>query len=665
MNGLVAARLPARLGRALAWTALLSVATTVAGPACQPVPESDSAAEAIVNRCQSPLDCPVNSVCDTGGVCTLCNPDVTTCGASLAPNNVVYIVSFPSLSGIAPGLTVPVRQKELRHCSCGSDVCTCLATVDGFNASSEYWAPTVSGTYRVPRAVQQGVSLDLGNDATVPVRATYTPFSPFVAVDGSGQFDPKNTKYAAQVDVPLETIAVDAQFADASRVPGFSGPRGSAPMGYGGSVPKGNYLRVIEPLAPFDAVFPPVAGPQAVPSGNDDGVLVNAIETKPMTIETSQDLSGWDVFLRDADLAGVRVSNLIHLTTRPSGVGYEIQLRTFGYTSFSSEAVVLEVRPPPDATGLPSIVKDARTLVRNSKISLPSLRSTVHVGGVVVASPEGTPLPATITFQSAKDPTTQTSLLEPVNNDLTYTTQVVTDADGGYSVDLPPGTYDVAIVPNIETGFAANQTTMVVRTGASGEGRGLSAVRLSTLQGIVRIAGARTSTALVDAPLAGAGVRVVPTVSLADVSSTPFRSLLRSRETITGADGSFLLGLDPGVYNLIITPPSGSRYPVSTYTNVSIPASTNVSTSASTSVPAVRLPAISIGSPLDLGLKLYDSADSVDMASTIVRPFVLPSAQTATSAPPFEIGNGLTDSSGRVDLYAAMPVAAPAPLPSP
>jgi hypothetical protein len=69
---------------------------------------------------------------------------------------------------------------------------------------------------------------------------------------------------------------------------------------------------------------------------------------------------------------------------------------------------------------------------------------------------------------------------------------------------------------------------------------------------------------------------------------------------------------------------------------------------------AVRIPPIALGPPLDLGFTLVDAqvASSV-ISGAIVRAFVIPPGTSF----PVELASGMTDRSGRVDLYASMPEA--------
>lgn len=604
---------------------LAAAATLGALVACTVV-KTEEPASGPSNVCASNEDCAAvpESRCDRSGACVLCDPDTLACG-SVSPLKAVYVVSFPSTFGTAQGQTVVIERNANLAASC--TIHRCSVTGACYCVGRENLTPSVLGSYRVLAAATRKLEVDLGGDALLPVRTVFRPLSPFAPT----------TSLAASVGVPLLALELEPRpIADTT-----PGPFGSPSLGWSAALPRGSYVRVMQPIPPLDESFPPVVTNVTVGAGSALGFTITGgadTSPKPFTIQTDENLLGWTTFMRDRRL-DERITNMVRLRAPSSAVGYDAKLFTVNYTDLAKEAVDLVVRPPDGRAATPSLVKDIQgQFVSNQRIPFPRILPPERVAGFVVGDPEGVPLAASLIFQSVVDER-GVSQLEPTNRDLRYTRQIQTDDGGRFAVDLPPGRYDVAVMPTIESGFATRSVPLVLPVGGGGDGRGLSVVRLGAVHGFVRLTGER--------PLAGATVRAVP--ASGDTSAGAFRSLARARATVTAADGSFLLGVDPGQYDLVVEPPKGSRFPVQRVTGVT------VAGQGTQVAPLVSLAPLVLRAPLDLGFTMLDdAAGGAPVSGAMVRVLV------PGEGGPVELAWGVTDRTGRVDLYAALPQVAAA-----
>ncbi|MFO0671484.1 MAG: hypothetical protein U0235_17950 [Polyangiaceae bacterium] len=604
---------------------LAAAATLGALVACTVV-KTEEPASGPSNVCASNEDCAAvpESRCDRSGACVLCDPDTLACG-SVSPLKAVYVVSFPSTFGTAQGQTVVIERNANLAASC--TIHRCSVTGACYCVGRENLTPSVLGSYRVLAAATRKLEVDLGGDALLPVRTVFRPLSPFAPT----------TSLAASVGVPLLALELEPRpIADTT-----PGPFGSPSLGWSAALPRGSYVRVMQPIPPLDESFPPVVTNVTVGAGSALGFTITGgadTSPKPFTIQTDENLLGWTTFMRDRRL-DERITNMVRLRAPSSAVGYDAKLFTVNYTDLAKEAVDLVVRPPDGRAATPSLVKDIQgQFVSNQRIPFPRILPPERVAGFVVGDPEGVPLAASLIFQSVVDER-GVSQLEPTNRDLRYTRQIQTDDGGRFAVDLPPGRYDVAVMPTIESGFATRSVPLVPcwrrrrRTGPLGRAPRRGPRLRSPHRRAAPSRGRRCGR------------------SLASVTRARGQawSLARARATVTAADGSFLLGVDPGQYDLVVEPPKGSRFPVQRVTGVT------VAGQGTQVAPLVSLAPIVLRAPLDLGFTMLDdAAGGAPVSGAMVRVLV------PGEGGPVELAWGVTDRTGRVDLYAALPQVAAA-----
>ncbi len=618
------------------------------GAGCTEVPQTTTGADLPTNVCVSNADCPPTALCDREiRACVLCDPDTGGCGTSVAPLGIVYVISFPTTTSLggAQGLTFPFTRSEIARCivpksRCAAPgACFCVPPVI-LHVAAE--------VMRVDERVASAVGFEPAVDLTLPVSTSFRPLTPFESIE----------TLASVAQMPLPVILGQPSRVLQGVLDAVAGPRGTPPLGFQVTLPPGRFLRALEPLPPFDTIFPPVVG--VVRSPESVGVVLTTVGPLPLQapvsflLESQEDLTGWQLYIRDLELGARRITTVFRprfgvCSPKPNDRDpptscNDVTLFTAGVIDLSKRAVELVIEPPPERDGVPSFVADSQFITTRS---MPKLLPPQHIEGLVIGNPEGALTPATLIFQSVEQK------LEPTSSNLRYSKQIATDPSGAFAIDLPPGIYDVGVLPARESGFAsfARCGLPVPSGGGPRSGLGFEAVRLRTVQGIVRLAG--------DRPLKGAVIRAVPSADPAALAAAfppvtdggpecrPFRSLARSRATVTDDDGSFLLAVDPGLYDLVVEAPRGARFGNKMLTGLAVAPSAALGS-------AIRVPTIEMGPPLDLGFTLVDAqvAGSV-VSGAIVRAFVIPSGKNF----PVELASGMTDRSGRVDLYAVMPTA--------
>ena len=625
--------------RPASFGAALTVLAFGAAPACEPLPPTPEPA-APLNECPK-------YACDAyvqPGMAPSCSAGACVVDTPVA--SLLLVVGLPTYSASGPGQTVLLSVNGAVAAAKGcAAIPDCTPSTQATCALKE-WATDLDGY-----AVAQSASNDqarwyLGNPAsatTLPVSATFRPLL------GPGLVD------AIDLGLPLQTsLAVPSlDPIDSHNSP--PGPNGTTPFLFEASMPPGCYQRTLQPYAPLSTAFPPEIkvwppddiGPQYPITGFDstsEEVLPSGQATSPVPIfdiARAEGLDGWTAYLRNiqnrrvysnvASLAGSLAKNVTLLTNHKNdGVSTD---------ALSGLALVLA---PPAGAALPTEVLAPTGLAGAQELpaeeTYPSLPTPVTISGRLVTT-EGAAVPADIVF-TATDITDRTGTRFPPNFEFVAHAST-TNARGisTYSVLLPRGHYEIAVRPTDDI----SAVTVVAR--AVGQEDDVATEQDIEVPALARVTGIASVTD--GRPLAEG---LVEAFSTACATSTPSSGLAsdasclpREAQTLTAADGTFTLGLDPGTYQLRVSPAPGSHLPWV------------IQTIAVGSAP-MALPPIAVPAPVDLGLTLIDSAPMGPnpVSNALVRVFTQPSFSPGAS-PPIELGQAVTDASGHFDVYLAPP----------
>lgn len=466
----------------------------------------------------------------------------------------------------------------------------------------------VQGSYRVASNAASGATgfVPIADGTSIPVRVVYEPLG--------------NAQQATFPPLPLD-VHFAASVLESSRAVFLSG------------LTFGSYRRVLYPQPPFDAFFPPTADAQSISSDGfldeftlgaspPNGKPLDDAASRVATVRREEGLEGFRVWLADSR-SQRRISVL---KTLPAGTDATLALHTTGESNEGSaglrDDVDVIVAPPPSWTAVPTLINPliggSGLGTPESPLVFPALPPPSAVTGVVAQAQEGGGLlgfPGRVSFDSVNLSTRgQESEL------LHYATSVGTDDRGRFATVLPPGTYIATVEPDIGTGLAkARQVVVVDRVQAAFT---LLPPRQQIVTGRAVLTDGR--------PLAEAKVYAQP----AQGSELP----PRPREARTAPDGSYVLELDPGSYTFTVVPQTGTGFPRV--------ARTEEITDGTTTVPDIRVPA-----PTKLAFTLREPAIAGNaIARAYVRVFAVP---RGTSRAPVEIGLGMTDANGFVEILLA------------
>jgi hypothetical protein len=385
------------------------------------------------------------------------------------------------------------------------------------------------------------------------------------------------------------------------------------------AVPFGLYRRILTPEPPFDADYPPAEAPQKIEAGTFDDPFKLTVDdpsgdSRVATVRREDGLEGWRLFLVDATS-----KRRISVVKTLSGTSDERRLDTTGDPNATGlrDNVEAVLEPPASWIAIPRFVTPLFGGAGLRNIVYPSLPPPVRVSAVVAQPGNGPTLlgyPARVRFVSD----ILSTRTDP-NPLLQYTTEVSTDERGRLSTVLPPGTYTAIVEPDVGTGFAKTRVPVVVdRT-----------VTALTLQPPPR-AIVRGRAVLSDGrPLAEADVQALPISS----PEAP-----RPERTRTSRDGLFALELDPGPYTLSVVPKPGTGFP-------------RASVSQVVGAKDLVLSDIRVPVPTVLTLTLFDASGLNPIVRSMVRIFAR--SQTSPTGDPVEIGNGITDALGAVEILLA------------
>jgi hypothetical protein len=516
----------------------------------------------------------------------------------------------------------------------------------------------VSAAYVVsPQLAQDVIGWNLGNggnQTSLPMHATFEHTS-IPLPDGS----------VGLGGLPLDPVTVASD--TTNQLQQFFPPAPGHALGQLATawLPPGTYREtwVVDP--PFSQAFGPVIQSITVPSDPGVGQAVEFYETTKTPDPTARtelptftmtrdggSFDGWSAYMRDLSTGtpGDIISNVVPLSgTSQSGVQFALRRVPPG-TSLSqpppdptdrdADAILgtVVVAAPPAATKAPTCLFFPVGTFLQATLAYPTLPALVTVSGSVGALSALTD-PVDLVFEAL-------GITTPLGlefRSLQYTAWATATPDPGtgvatYSVDLPPGEYRVDAHPR-SAATASGIADLVVP--AQGGPFGAPPMTLGQPQpstGLVSIRDGR--------PLQGATIVATPLgcPPIARAAASSSFCLPRGAQSTSGADGSFVLALDPGTYRVRVQPPLGSRLPW-----VSVAAPLVVEPGADVGAPP--LGPILVPAPIAVGLRLVDP-DGNALPNAWVRGFRLPGA---SGGAPIQVGEALTDADGRYELYVTPP----------
>jgi hypothetical protein len=587
------------------------------------------------------------------GACLLVPPSAAPDGGVSPTNDLVLLVTTSQTGFFFPGLTYALPWDALRDEAAAAD--GGAGTTPG-SASLPAALPGY-GMYLVAPALAegpQGVNYDLGTPSAnrlLPFIATFKPLT-ISRPDGS------------TIDLgplPMPTMSV----ASVQTTTTILGPFNTVGTTAAINVAPATYLETLTPAPPFDQAFGPVSV-TLMPSANDH-IFQGGVDFYDKTLDSTNMLAipkytikrqggsfdGWTAYLRDVTTRQP-VSNIAPLSGVSSPVQFALR-RVFPGNALNAQNptpdalsnVQVVVAPPTgssEATGLFIPQGDPPSL-QTSSLNYLTLPPPVTVNGSVRAL-QGAVGTVDLAFEALA--VTSGGQLDPVNFEFTAWTKASPDRSTGlstFTVVVPPGEYRVDARPRSGGSALAVVDLLVPVTNGSFAAPTITLGEPQPTVGTVRIADGRA--------LPGATVVGVP-VACAAVSRPAVDTmwcLPSSVRTTSGADGSFVLGLDPGSYRIHVEPPGDSRLPwVDSKTTVVVRGPGPVG-----APPAGTLPVgpLVVPAPLSLGLRLTDSLGLLGVPDALVRAFRISGAGPTETA--IELGDAVTDADGRYELFVAPP----------
>jgi hypothetical protein len=576
------------------------------------------------------------------------------------------IVSRPQTSFDDPGATIAIPHFPgfMAHHLCGPsspDNCVQIPL-----------AVRPSGSFIVSKGVESCVGRPIDpTGASLPIVAQFWPL---------WSSDPSSKVFVPAPVAGLPLLPVSARACEGCvlnagvAVPG--GP-GGTPATYWGDalLNPGTYE---EDLVPLDPAYPPQRLIGVITSSPQVNLIVSldTNECPSAVAPTTPQVTSFDVSRGNGSLAGFTAylsdsstnRRISSLATLPDAMTAPITLLTSGVEVASSglwpSGSEIIVQPPPGLP-IPTYADPIAPVAQLGPVNYPSLPSPITVQGVV-RGPDGSPIDADLLIDSTAPSLSQggiyicsspdcTQLSPPsTQRPLTYATTAHATAAGGYSVVLPPGGYDVFVVPSIGANAGAGSVPLGVQAVLDpavplvAAGKTLTAPPVATIGGTVTLADGRAlvgATVEAHASASTAGT-IVPSIARADPRRVP-----RTVGTITDAAGAFTLTADPGIYDIVVRPEDGTGFPWVTISSQSVVAGSVLSFRAPGS--AIRVPA-----PILLELILEDAFQN-SVTDAIVRVFsVLPRATPLLPGAPLpevEIGSALTDSTGHFQAFIVPP----------
>jgi hypothetical protein len=452
----------------------------------------------------APMNACPDHACSTyahAGASPVCADGV--CVVAAQTSGFVLIVSLPEDSFFAPGRTFAVPFKNLSDGAsptCLLPSCARLPPV-GFVEGSYIMTPDVW-----QRLVRWNLGNPLGTATALPVHATYRPLW------GASRDD------AASVGLPLDPVRAEQFVAfDGTNI----GPAGGPYIAFQTYLAPGPYLRTLVPDPPFDRAFAPEIQAVTVPGGTRtfevDKVVafeVTTATTDPTTtakalptFDISRDagLDGWKAYLRDATTKQV-VSTVVPL----SGIKTTQVVLATNRVPPKPDALCnaeLVLAPPPGAMAPTGVFRAIGPTFPTGQ-TYPPLPAWANVHGTI-STYDGAPVEADLVFEatgitvfsppapdadagsdSGSGADAGQGKLNTNNTNFEYVGRASARLDpktgtAGYSVDLPPGQYTLAVRP-LNNAAALTVTSFAVGAQA---GRGHSGPILRRLFPVVHAKG--------------------------------------------------------------------------------------------------------------------------------------------------------------------------------
>ena len=409
-----------------------------------------------------------------------------------------------------------------------------------------------------------------------------------------------------------------------------------------GSAPPGTYDMYATAMGGCEADFPPLFAPGLVLASGRGGPLtlhVSALSTLSGTVtaprKTGGDhvsLDGWTVWLVEP------TQGKVISTTRKLNHGATTNFR-IRYQTAADRSPLVQIIPPKEMVA-PVVTWDLSVLDLDADgVVDPDLSSldlaTVQVTASVVDSGFEPVASASVRLRS-------TALLgASLGLNARYDTLATTDADGMINLPLLPGTYQVDVVPPDYTDLSITQAVWTVgRSPAFQAGRTIEVERKQTIQGSVK-------DPIDNRVFEEIAISVSPSL----MRSTSYYERLfelpsvlpRATSSITGAQGVFVVGVDPGIVDIIAQPSESSKFPWMLHANVG--------------VPRDPMGEMHISYPVLLAGTLRDPTDGYPVQQAKLRVFAVTNPGSSSSLPPqvdatavHLIAQGRTDKNGAFTL---------------
>ncbi len=334
---------------------------------------------------------------------------------------------------------------------------------------------------------------------------------------------------------------------------------GSTSWVFAASVPAGTYDVYATALAGCDADFPPLFATSQVLEPGDVklelhvGALstLSGIVSPPMkTTDEHVSLAGWTVSLVEPEQG--KVISTTRKLNDSNPTNFELR-----YQPLADTVPLLQVVPPKDLVA-PIVTWDLSVLDLDGDGQVqPSLSTldlaTVQVSASVVGDDLEPVAGAAVRLRS-------TGLLGAAQGlNARYEASATADADGLVTVSLLPGTYQVVVTPPDRMGLSITQAAWTIgRSPPVQAGRTVEVSPMPSVEGAVL-------DPIASRPIEGIAVSALPSA----LNTAPYYERIldpaplvpRVASTITGQDGGFVLGVDPGTVDIAAQPSELSKFP--------------------------------------------------------------------------------------------------------